>query len=87
MKLYNPLSISLDKPSFINDEGVKWYAVDVGDRKYGTAFYVVKPDGNRSYVVIKNDKPVYIESFSLEQLMYWYTQQELMERFENGGAK
>lgn len=78
MKKYNPLVIDKSSPTFVNDEGVKWWAIDMGKEEYGQAYYVEKSDGERQYVVVKDHEIIYVETNTLESLAWWFTTQELL---------
>jgi hypothetical protein len=67
-----------DAPAFVNDEGTKWWAIDVGDPLFGQSFLAETLSGEVSYIVIKGSGPVYLTG-GLEQLCCWFTMQELLE--------
>ena len=74
-RLYNPLSLNIktDEPTFVNEDGVKWWAISIGshlnedgnDIQDGVVYRVLRPDGFEAYLVIHNDAVVF-ETGNLE---------------------
>lgn len=66
---YNPfaLDVNTDEPTFVNEIGVRWWQLDVGDPQDGIAYRVDGP----AYVIVKDRRVIY-ETMSLEQLCFQF---------------
>ena len=78
LQRHNPLALPAE-PDFTNDLGVKWWGIDIGQAVDGTAVYVVVPDGNRDYLILKDDEIIF-GTKNLEALAYHFTVLELVRK-------
>ena len=78
LKIYNPLSLDIDKdePTFVNEQGVKWWLVSRGSYMSDTqesdpeTLWRVKPqNSNGAYVVMSGNDVVYNTS-KLEDALF-----------------
>ena len=77
LQRHNALILDTNTPDFINEEGVKWWGLDIGDPQDGVAVRIDLPDGTATYGVLKDIGVVYTTK-NLEQLMYKFTEYELI---------
>jgi hypothetical protein len=65
---HNPLTLPKE-PDWTNDQGTKWWGLDVGDPTDGSAAYVEAANGGRMYVILDEGGVIY-ETKSLEGLCF-----------------
>lgn len=80
---HNALAINdSTPPDFVNEIGVKWWQLNIGKKKDGTAFLVDK-NGDQEYVLIRDGQPVRATK-NFEQLCYYFTELELVRKHRVG---
>ena len=77
---HNPFALP-EAPDFVNDIGVKWWGVDIGEPADGTAVYVEDPSGDTDYLILRDGEIIY-GTRSLDQLAWHFTVLERLRRDE-----
>lgn len=77
LKRHSPLSLDHDKPDWVNEQGVRWWGLDVGEPQDGIAFRADFPNGDATFGILKDEGVIY-ETRNLEELCFKFTQLELI---------
>ena len=80
LQRHNPFGLPKE-PDFINDVGVKWWGINIGDQTYGTAVYVEAPNGDSDYLIIKDGEIIY-GTKGVEALAWRFT---ILEKLRSDG--